>query len=242
VQPLHGPLVLVVDQAAHREQGRADGDIEVLGENVVGQPGGNGLVGASHLHARLLQQHEDGLLRQLAPTEAARDGVGHVGRDVRERPLLGGAHAHRLLHRIAELQLQRLGHLRGCRDGGHLDHLDRSVQAHGDEVLEQAAQVGALHASGARAFTASWWHRACAAPRIAFDEPFGSQLLECAAHGDARHVELPHQRQFTRKAFRKAAFVQLLAQHQIDLVVFRQRHLRHAVDGFAVSMFCQWDI
>ena len=117
------------------------------------------------------------------------------------------------------------------------------MQAHGHQVLEQAAQIGTLHALACGTFPrAGGWQRARATPRIARDQAFGGQLLQRAPHRDARHVELRHQRQFTGQPFRETPLVQLLTQDQIDLVVFRQRHLRHAVDGFAVSMFCQWDI
>jgi hypothetical protein len=117
------------------------------------------------------------------------------------------------------------------------------VQAHADQVLEQAGEIGVRARRGCVARSAGCdAQRARAAPGVARDEAFAGQLLQRAPHRDARHAELRHQREFAGQALGETAVVQLLAQHQVDLVVFRQRHLRHATDVFAVSMFCQWDI
>jgi hypothetical protein len=66
-----------------------------------------------------------------------------------------------------------------------------------------------------------------AAPRLARDQPFGRQLFQRPADGDARHPELVHQRELARQAVDEAALVELFAQDQVDLVVLGQWQLRH---------------
>ena len=74
----------------------------------VGQPRRDVLGGAADLHAGFFQQQQDRFFRQLAPPEPARHGVGHIGGDVRQRPLGRAAHPHRFLHRVARRQPQRV--------------------------------------------------------------------------------------------------------------------------------------
>ena len=69
-----------------------------------------------------------------------------------------------------------------------------------------------------------------AAAGDAHDQPFFDQLLECAAHSHTTNAELPGQQHLCGHAFRKAALFQLLAQHQVNLVVFGER--KCAVHGF----------
>ena len=68
-----------------------------------------------------------------------------------------------------------------------------------------------------------------AAAGRALDQAFGRQQLERAAHRDAGDAELAHQVQLAGQPVGEAPVGQLLAQHQIDLVVFRQRHRLHPV-------------
>ena len=62
-----------------------------------------------------------------------------------------------------------------------------------------------------------------AAAGHAQDQPFVDHLLERAAHRHPTNTELPGQQHFSGHAIGKAAFLQLLAQHQVNLVVLGQR-------------------
>jgi hypothetical protein len=200
----------------------------VAGHDSVSKLGRDGLVRAAHLDARLFEQHQDGLARQLAPSELAGNVGGHIGGDVGQRPLFGAAHPDRLLHGVAHRDVQRAGHGTRCCDRVHIQHLDGGTQAHADQVLQQAGEMrAAALALTARAVGGGWggWHRAGAPARLAGDHALAFQKLQRAAHRDTRHRELPHQRQFARQTIGKPTLLQLLAQHQIDLVVLGERQI-----------------
>ncbi|MCY1554664.1 hypothetical protein D9M68_912500 [compost metagenome] len=67
--------------------------------------------------------------------------------------------------------------------------------------------------------------RASAAPGLAQDQTFFCQLQQCPSHRDTSHAELFHQGQLPRQAGFKLTIAQLLAQHQVDLVVLGQWQL-----------------
>src|SRR5690606_1345716 len=63
------------------------------------------------------------------------------------------------------------------------------------------------------------------------DEPFVDQALQRLAHRDAGHAELLHQHQLAGQALLETTLVQLLAQHEVDLVVLGQRQgVGHALE------------
>ena len=64
-----------------------------------------------------------------------------------------------------------------------------------------------------------------AATRGALDQAFLRQLAQGTAHRDAGHAKLGHQRHLAGQAALELPFAQLLAQHQVDLVVFGQGHV-----------------
>ena len=170
-----------------------------------------------------------GFARQLAPAEALRQLVRHVGGDERQRAFVRRAHAHRLLHARAGGSASALRH-RG-RGGDHVarQHLDLGLQAHRDDVLQQAGELRPTPGAGAERAVGVGRARPRAAAGPAVDQALGGEPLERLAHGDARHAELLHQRQLAAAGRREAALGQLLAQHQVDLVVLGQRHGgRHA--------------
>jgi hypothetical protein len=143
VQPLHRLLVLVVDQAAHRQQGGADRDRRGAAASTLSARRAE-MVWCARPPSRRPPPGAPGSASWTSSRRPKRRPMvtRHVSGDVRQRPFARRAHAHRLLHRVAKLQLQSLGYLARGRHGRHVDHLDRGVQAHGDQVLEQPVQVG----------------------------------------------------------------------------------------------------
>ncbi len=82
--------------------------------------------------------------------------------------------------------------------------------------------------------------RTGAASGGALDQTFLRQLLQGPPDGDAGHAKLLHQLHFARQTSVKTPFAQLLAQHQIDLVVFGQGHdIAHALHTQAALLSCQ---
>ena len=111
------------------------------------------------------------------------------------------------------------------RDGLHVQHPDRGAQAHADQVFQQAGEAGCASDRWPRARRGRAGQPMGRVPRPGSREirPSPRQLLEGPPHGDAGHAELLHQRQFAGQAVGETAFVQLLAQHQVDAVVLGQR-------------------
>jgi hypothetical protein len=80
----------------------------------------------------------------------------------------------------------------------------------------------------------------CAAPGLALNQALFGQLRQGPPNRDTRHTKLPHQSQLARQTLVKTALAQLLAQHQIDLVVLGQRKMGiHDCHGGTVLLSCQ---
>ena len=220
MQPLDGPVLVVVNQAAHRQQGRAHRNIEMPGHCHIGQTGRNGLVRTAHCYARLFQQHKDWFLGQFTPPELAANVGRHISRDVGQRAFTRAAHPDRFLHRVTRLELQGTGDIGRSGDHFNLQHADRGFESHADQVFKQTRQLGALtHLAARNCRGCNRINGAGTTPRLAQNQPFCSQLFQGPTHRDARHTKLLHQVQLAGQPFGKPALMQLLAQHQVNLVV-----------------------
>src|SRR5664279_3858036 len=137
LKPLHRALVHVEHEALHGQQRGADVHTQKPRHGDVRQPGRDVLSRPADLHAGLFEQHEERLLAQLSPTEAARDRLRHVGRDVGQRPVSGRPDTHRFLDQAVAGHIELPGDL--LRRGQHLElhHLDSGAQTHVDDVLQQ---------------------------------------------------------------------------------------------------------
>jgi hypothetical protein len=83
-------------------------------------------------------------------------------------------------------------------------------------------------------------NRAGAAARFAGDEAFGGQALQRPPDRDPGHGKLLHQRKFTGHPVDETPLFELLAQHQINLVVLGQgQDRRHAHHRPTVLLSCQ---
>lgn len=156
----------------------------------------------------------------------------HIGGDVRQRSFARAASAHGLLDRRAHLDVERGSHQFGGRNGAPVEHLDRGRSAGTDNVLHQACQTGGLglHLRLLRRARTrrNFWEGA--SPHDPDNQAFGHQLLHGMAHGHPAHAELTRQLHLSRHALGEASFLELLTQHQINLVVFGQRQSgRHAI-------------
>ena len=148
---------------------------------------------------------------------------------MRQRPLGRAAHTFGFLHGGPGLQLQGGGHIHWRTHALDRQNLDLGAQAHGDQVLQQARQArllacghgGRLHLH----FVGTCLHRAGATTRLTADQALLRQLSQRTAHRDTGHTELAHQSHLAGQTGIKTAFAQLLAQHQINLVVLGQRQV-----------------
>jgi len=144
MQPLHRLVVLVVDQAAHRQQGRAHGHIQVTCHFDVCQTRRNRLLGTPDLDTGLFKEHQNGFTCQLTLAEISGNCVWDPGRDVRQRSFGRAAHPFGFLDKFTRGQSKGLGHILGSLQGTDRQHFDRRVQTHGHQVFQQTGQPGGL--------------------------------------------------------------------------------------------------
>ena len=181
---MHRPPFHVAHESAHGKERRAELGFEKRGNDGVGELGADGLGRFADFHARLFQQHQHGLCGELLPAEGLAHRFRHERGHVRDRLAMIGAHPHRLVDRLARLQIEHLRDVARGADLVQLDHFDRGLETQADQVFEQAGEL----AAGRLTPLAGDGEGAAAA--LAQDHAFALQLVQRAAHGDARHAEV----------------------------------------------------